>query len=522
MSLPFSKFVPISASVQSPSFTVEKKHMLLAMDNALIPTSSAYLEFSGSSAVADFGAYFGKNIPEYAEVQKYFGYLSKTGTSPDKLVVARWYKKAAAPFIKGSSSVAELSALKAVSEGSFNVSFDGTEFLVVVDLSAANSYSDVATTIRNAIIANSSADEMFGNASVTYSSVTGGFIITAGETGKGHVVGAVTAGTTGTDLSAMLGLDNAVLSQGTDAETFAEFCDRLLNANSSGYSITTLEKLEQADIEAAVQWLQGSLGEQTIYSLVRLVFNFIDKETFKTVQQALIEKGYTGYVACVDLNQENVNILDCAICATIDFETANGTINFNFQPATGYTPITKLGTVVDYQQGQTNLGLAEELDGLYGSYIYSVGFGSQEQVLYGMGLMAGDFGTEDVQVNESWLEKDTQTRIMNGFIALNKLKLQGTDAKEFLSTMIAPSYEKGKTNGTIAQDGTVSEADRNSIYQAMGVAGAADSVEQNGYYFQIEDLSDEDIKLRRARVKAAYLCGGVINKVRISNTLYGA
>ena len=111
---------------------------------------------------------------------------------------------------------------------------------------------------------------------------------------------------------------------------------------------------------------------------------------------------------------------------------------------------------------------------------------------------------------------------MNGFIAVNKLKLQGTDAKEFLSTMIAPSYEKGKTNGTIAQDGTVSEADRNSIYQAMGVAGAADSVEQNGYYFQIEDLSDEDIRLKRARVKAAYLCGGVINKVRISNTLYGA
>lgn len=69
--------MPISASVQSPSFTVEKKHMLLAINNTLIPTSSAYLEFSGGSAVAAFGAYFGKNIPEYAEVQKYFGYLSK-------------------------------------------------------------------------------------------------------------------------------------------------------------------------------------------------------------------------------------------------------------------------------------------------------------------------------------------------------------------------------------------------------------------------------------------------------------
>lgn len=41
--------------------------------------------------------------------------------------------------------------------------------------------------------------------------------------------------------------------------------------------------------------------------------------------------------------------------------------------------------------------------------------------------MQGDFGTEDVQVNESWLENDLQTRIMNGFISLEKLKLQGTD-----------------------------------------------------------------------------------------------
>ena len=95
MSLPYSKFVPITAAVQSPSFTVEKKHMLLAMDNPLIGASTPYLTYSGASALTNFKADFGSEIPEYTVVSKYFSFLSKTGTAPEKLIVARWYKEAA-------------------------------------------------------------------------------------------------------------------------------------------------------------------------------------------------------------------------------------------------------------------------------------------------------------------------------------------------------------------------------------------------------------------------------------------
>lgn len=217
-----------------------------------------------------------------------------------------------------------------------------------------------------------------------------------------------------------------------------------------------------------------------------------------------------------------VHALDCAICAAIDFNVANGAINFNFQPATGYTPITTLGTVVDYQQGKTNMSLAEELDSLCISYVYSVGFGEQEQVLYGMGLMQGSFGTEDVQVNESWLENDLQTRIMNGFISLEKLKLQGTDARDFMASIIATSFEQGQTNGAIAYNGTLSDTDRNSIVTATGNSAAADSVADNGYYYQIQELTAEDIAARRVRILVCYLCGGVVNKVVITNRIYGA
>ena len=516
MSLPYSFIVPNTAVVDSPAFVTEKKHMLLAMDNALIPTTAPYLEFKGASAVTDFGAYFGLSVPEYAQVQKYFSYLSKDGNAPEKLVVARWYKTATAPFIKGAKLTATLTTLKAVSNGSFAVTFGATTEEVVVDLSSATSYSDIATIIQTAMQTD------FAGSTVQYSSITGGYIITGASAGADYTVGAVEAGTTGTDLSSLLGLASAELSQGVDAETFAEFCDRIYQANSAGYSITTLETLTSADIAPAVQWLQSVVDGQTYNTVVRLVFNFTDKATAKSVATLLDNAGYTGYVICYDPYGQFVNILDCAICATIDYTVTNGAINFNFMPAVGYTPITTLGSVVDYQQGLTNSSLMQELNDAKISCVYSVGFGTQESSYYGFGLMAGAFGTEDVQVNESALEQNIQVAVINALTSVNKIKLQGKDAELLINTLLSTPLDLFKANGSIAQDGTLSTADKATIAQVTGNASAADAVEQNGYYFQIQPRTAQDIAARQIRVLIVYLCGGVINKVRIINRIYGA
>lgn len=520
MSLPFSKFVPIAATVQSAAFTVEKKHMLLAMNNALIGTATPYKEYSGAAALTNFAKDFGTETVDYQVAKKYFGFLSKTGTAPEKLVVARWYKTAAAPFAKGTAP-ATVAALKELSNAAFSLTLTGTAYDVVVDFSTITSYSDAAQRIQAQINNNSAAGDAFTKATVTYSAITGGFIITSGETGTGKTI-AVSAPSSGTDATAELGLADAEISAGANAESFAEFCDRVYNANTAGFSITTSETLTAEEILAAVAWLQGSVGGQTIYTACRLIFNVTDKATAKAVQSTMKELSYTGYVVCYDKYKQFVNALDCAIAASTDYQVANGAVNFNFQPAVGYTPITKLGDVINYQQGQTNLSVAQELDDLCISYVYSVGFGSQEQVLYGMGLMQGDFGTEDVQVNEAALETQLQTAIMNGFASLNKIKLQGQDAKGFVAALISPVLDLFKTNGSIARDGTLSNTDRNSIYQATGNDGAADAVEQNGYYFQVQDLTEEDIKLRRVRVLICYLSAGVVNQIRIINNVYGA
>lgn len=517
MSLPYSSIVAISASVQSPAFANEKQHMLLAMTSPLIGTGTPSLEFVNSVA---FAKYFGSSVSEYQQVVKYFGRLSKTGLAPEKLIVARWYKEAVAPFIKGGIP-AQLSALKAVSNGSFKIGFGAESFEVVLDLSSVNSYSDVATEIETALKANDDGGEAFTGAAVEYSTVTKGFIITGGLTGKEATVAAVSSGETGTDVAGLLGLLNAEVSQGADAESFAEFCDRIYHANTAGFSITTLETLEQSDIEAAVEWLQTVTNGQTYNTAVRLVFNISDLSEVKSVASDLREKGYTGFVLCYDPNGEYVNVLDCAICAAVDYEATDGTINFNFQPANGYSPITTLGTVTDYQSGQTNLSLVEELDSLCISYVYSVGFGSQEVVYYGKGLMSGDFGNESEQANEAWLEKQIQITIINGLDAVNKLPLQGEKADRALSAWLNTPFEQSITNGMTAKGGTLTDADKVLIIQATNNPSAVDAVEANGYYYQILPVNQDDRTNTRRRVVTCRLTAGVVNSVRITSNIYG-
>lgn len=517
MSLPYSVIVPISASVQKPAFGTEKKHMILAMVNPLIPSGINALEFDGETA---FASYFGRDIPEYAQVCKYFGRLSKTGLAPDKIVVARWFKEDTAPFYKGKRITASVAELKAMGEGSVTLNMGGIQYKASLNLSSVTSYSDVASALQTAIRSNVEGGEMYAKSTVVFNSVTGGLIVTAGTSGKDALIDAVEQADTGFDYAAPLGLVEAELSQGVDAEKFSDFCDRIYHANVAGFSITTMETLTRDDITAAVNWLQTVQNGQTYNTRVRLVFNVNDLSEAKAIQSELSDM--TGYVMCYDPYGEFINVLDCSICASIDHNVVNGSINFNFQPAAGYTPVTDLGTVTDYQSGQTNVILWDDLNAHKISCVYSVGFGSAETTYYGKGLMQGAFGTEDVQVNESWLEEDIQVRVMNAFNTLNKVKLQGQDAVELVSTLIAPSFEKGKQNGSIARNGTLTDSDRLGIVQATGVAAAPDAVANNGYYFKVQELTAEDIAERRVRIVSCYLCGGVVNEIRIINNIYGA
>ena len=516
MSIPFYVIAPTTAKVVKPAFTAEKQHLILAVKNELIPTSVPYLVFTSA---ADYALSFGKD-KVYNALVKYFGFLSKSGLSPEKAVIMRWYDEDTAPFaIGGQMPDNGLAELKKITEGKLTVTFDGTAFeATALDFSAANAYSDVATTLQAALQGNTGGGAAFTGATVEYNTTTGGFIITSGEKGAAATIAAFTGEA---ETLKALGLTSAILSQGVDKEDFSDFCERLADANPVGFTITTLETVTAADMLASAAWLQMTVENQTLYTVWKLAFNFADMDALSEFSGKVKDLSYTGLTLCYDPNGENVNILDAAISASTDYGVENGTKNYNYQPATGYTSVTKYGKVTEYQAGQTNLGVYNKLNGLGASFVYSVGYGDQEQTYYGTGVMLGDFATEDTQANQAGLESDLRLAVINGLNAVEKLKLRGTDAEETLAALVAPSFQKFQKNGAIAYNGELSTTDRISITQSFGSADAADAVESNGYFFRVESLTETDVAEKRRRIRYAYLAGGVINKVVFNASIYG-
>lgn len=517
MAIPFYMIAPTTTTVQSPAFLTERQHMILAVDNPLMPTSVPYFTFVTSS---EYASSFGQD-DVYGALVKYFSFIAKSGTSPEKAVVMRWYKTASAPFIRGTSlpSATALATLKEITNGSLTVTFNGTEFTAnSLDFSSETSLSGCATVIQTVLNANTEGGEVFTNAVVEFNSTINSFVITLGATGADATVGEVTGDE---DTLAALGFTNAILSQGVDAESFATFCDRVNDANPAGFTITTLEELTNAEKLEAVAWLQQVVQEQTLYTRFKLCFNFADKTTLEEFADAMKENSYTGVAITYDPKGELVNILDCAITASTNYEAENSTKNYNFQPAVGYTSIIDYGTVTSYQDGVTNAGMYNELVGLGANFVYSVGYGEQEQTYYGIGTMLGDFRTEDIQANQGALESDLQVATVNALDAVEKVKLRGTDADEMIATIINPSFVKFQNNGAIARNGALSNTDRISITNQFGDVGAADSVEQNGYFYRVESITDADTANRRRRVRYAYLAGGAVNKVVFNAIIYG-
>lgn len=517
MAIPFYLVAPTTTTVQSPAFLTERQHMILAVDNPLMPTSVPYYTFVTSS---EYASSFGQD-DVYSALVKYFSFIAKSGTSPEKAVVMRWYKTATAPFIRGTSlpSATALATLQEITNGSFTVDFSGTSFeLSALDFSGETSLSDIAGVIQTRLRANTAGGTVFTGAEVAYNSTINSFIITLGDTGAEATVGAVTGDE---DVLAALGFTNAILSQGVDAESFATFCDRVNDANPAGFTITTLETLTNTEMLEAVAWLQQVVQEQTLYTRFKLCFNFTDKATMESFASAMKDNSYTGVAFTYDPNGEDVNILDCAITASTNYEAENSTKNYNFQPAVGYTSIINYGTITSYQDGVTNAGMYNELVGLGANFVYSVGYGEQEQTYYGVGTMLGDFKTEDIQANQGALESDLQVATVNALDAVEKVKLRGTDADEMIATIINPSFVKFQNNGAIARNGVISNTDRISITNQFGDVGAADSVEQNGYFYRVETITEADTAARRRRVRYAYLAGGAVNKVVFNAIIYG-
>lgn len=115
----------------------------------------------------------------------------------------------------GGQDVTDFTALKAVTDGAFKITIDGTEISATgVDLSAQDTGAKIATAVTA---------KLNSKGTVTYTANR--FVVTSASTGKSSTLSVMSGGSSGTDISGLLYLNESsvpTIIQGQDAISVSE------------------------------------------------------------------------------------------------------------------------------------------------------------------------------------------------------------------------------------------------------------------------------------------------------------
>lgn len=208
VNLPISRLINVGAvitpqTVQAPALSTG----LVLGTSTVIDTVQRFRNYNTLPAVA---ADFGTNAEEYLAAVPWFG----QSPQPTSMSIGRWCKLAAAgKLICATLSAANslLSAWTGINAGSFKVAVDGGAVtnIPAMNFTAALTFPGIAAIMQAAVQGLGGA---FAAVTVVYNSVYNRFELTSGTTGAGSTISFLTAGTTGTDISAQMG--GLVISNG--------------------------------------------------------------------------------------------------------------------------------------------------------------------------------------------------------------------------------------------------------------------------------------------------------------------
>lgn len=482
-------------TISAGASDLETNGMLLTK-SALLPSGTPAMAFASATAVA---AFFGDASDEAVFAQQYFTGLTNQQKAPTSLVIGRRIDEDAPAWIRGGAISADLAAFKKVTDGAMKITIDGAEkTATAVDLSSANSLSEVVQTIATALT----------GCTGSYDSTTNTFTFTSSTDGASSTVSYASAGDDGTDLSAMLCMtqaEGAVLSQGVDAMTEAATLDAIRAVTANWAQFTTLwEVTEQDEAEAYAAW--ADIDDDYVY-----VFWSSDRNMESTLtQDSTIAKALQDKYNCVFMIYSldfSTAAFALAYPATIKWDATQGMKVIFGKSASGLSPM-----VTDEQ-------VATALDDLGVSYVGQFATRNDEFTIANRGELTGSmYGFYDTLIGSIWLRSKLQTSIMNGFATVNRAPYNSV-GYTMLKSWCQDPITQAKNAGVIDEGLSLSESQKSQILQETGDSEAVGELQSKGYFLQILDPGASVRAQRGSPVAALYYAyGGSIQKVELPVT----
>lgn len=463
----------------------------LVLDKSPLIPINEVLSFGDAESV---GEYFGTLSDEYKFAKTYFGGYTNSQLKPSILNFYRNTREGANAFIRGVelAPVKALSDLKAISSGSFNVSFDGsTVELTAIDLSSANSLSDVASIVELEL------QEKLTGVSCTYSSHNNCFKVQ----GVSKLDSSSVVGISG-DIAIAMGLTdtNAIVSVGSAIKTVNDIMNSLTSKYQNFVTFTTLDEPSDDDAIELAKWTSAQANSGTMYLFV--LWDSDKGNLNANNNEVIAEKLKRENIGatCVVYNSYAYAAFIMGTGASINWEANQGTITWSFKNLEG------LGANIN--DNQQSLALQAHGVNFMGNFATR----NDNFVFLYNGSMLGSWSWIDTYLNACWLCNAFQVQIMAGFKAVRRAPYN-----EFGFSLVRSwckdVINRAVKNGVIDVGVTLSETQKSTLVQELGADYSSD-IFSNGYYLQVKEGSVNSRQQRETPVcNFVYTYGGSIHKL---------
>ncbi len=464
MSIPLSKYIFILSGVGAARAATEREYIgRIFTENPLVAPNQV-IEFTNLDAV---GLYFGTETEEYLRAQAYFSFKSKSITSPQKLSFGRYVSSAVPPRIFGRTITETLANLLLIEDGSFKIIINGTPTPITgLDFTAATNYTDIATIIETALQANAGVPILV-TASVDYVNTKNSFDFVGGVPGNATI--AIDKGTTGTDISTIIGWYpeglGVIWSSGSVALTPQQSvqASASISNNFATFCFTTASDLSLDDTVALATWTD-SLNVAYWFQVPGT------PSTSSSIYTALKDIGANSLILMLN---EYDDVLPMAVMASTDYNAPNSVQNYMYQ------------RMPSFVNGVTTLADSDAYDAIRVNYMGQTQQGGENVNFFQRGVMMGsseDPVTMTTFANELWFKSRVETSLLNLFLRVNQIPVNPSGKITILANIQKNGVDAAIYNGVISVGKELTEDQIDFINTITGNTSSWRQVQNNGYW----------------------------------------
>jgi len=492
-SIPASEIVSVTPSVISAGGSALDFNALVLTTSTRVPIGSV-LSFPSAASVL---SYFGPGT-EYSIAQIYFAGFDNSNVKPGAMLLAQYPASAVTSYLRGGSLAAlSLTALQALS-GTLSVTVNGVvKTSSTINLSAATSFSNAATIILAAFTS--------PGFTVTFDSVSGGFVFTNATTGASSTM-TFASGSLATSL-ALTASTGAVLSQGAAAAVPATFMAGIVATTQNWVSMMTAFDPDGGSGNAVKQafaaWFAAAGNRYAYVAWDSDVTPTASNNATASLGNLLNASQSSGIVPvwCADYSKA---AFICGSLASIDFSQRNGHSTLAFKSQSG------LAADVTSQTVAANL-IANGYN-FYGSYATA----NDEFVFLYPGQITGQYKWIDAFAEQVWLNNQIQLALMVLLTSVKSVPYTVAGYTLIRAACMDP-INAALNFGMFAPGAPLSASQAAQVNQAAGIA-IDKELASNGWYLQILPAPAATRAQRKTPPMSLwYISAGSVQKINLAS-----